>query len=140
MNEKIRRRDFFRKTAMLTAGLFVIPKIIPAVYPVENIAEKGNPLLNPAFRMKELETGELELFTHLEDKSKLSELFGGLDADIIREILNGHNPLGTIGVLAYRHNLSYPECRRKTKRLMNDLQQSGIIYFGDKMLVKIQEA
>ena len=140
MNETIRRREFFRKAALVTAGLFLITDAFAGPAPGEVSAGNGKPLLNPAFRMKEITSGEIELYTYLKDRKKLSELFGGLDAEIIREIVKGENPMEAAETLAFRHNLSYSECRLKIKQLTDELEHSGIIYYGEKMLVKIQEA
>jgi hypothetical protein len=140
MNKEMRRRDFLQKAALFTAGLFTLSEITLANNPASGLAYNQKPLLNPAFRMKALDNGELELYTHLNDRSKLSELFAGLDADIIREIVNGNNPLESAEKLAFRHNLSGKECRKKTENLLGALHQSGIVYYGDMMLVKIQEA
>jgi hypothetical protein len=139
MNKEIKRRDFLQKAALFTAGLFTLSEVTIANRPMTDLTENPKPLLNPAFKMKTLDSGELELYTHLKDKSKLSELFAGLDADIIREIVHEKNPLEFTEILAFRHNMSGPECRIRIKNLLQDLHQSGIIYYGDKMLVKIQE-
>jgi len=139
MENQMRRREFLRKAAMLTAGAFAFSGTIRAGSLPDEEASKGNPLLNPAFRIRERDHGEIELYTYLEDKSKLSEIFAGFDADLIKSISDGKDLVKGNSMLAFRYNLSDEDCRNKTKELLNELEQSGIIYYGELMLVKIQE-
>jgi hypothetical protein len=135
----MQRREFLRKAAMLTAGSMVLAGTIHAGSLPEETSPTGKPMLNPAFRIRELSNGEIELYTHLKDKSKLSEIFAGFDADVIRSISEGKDLAMENSKLAFRYNMSEKKCRKKTDNLLNDLQKSGIIYYGELMLVKIQE-
>jgi hypothetical protein len=139
MENQMQRREFLRKAAMLTAGAVVLAGTIHAGSLSEETYPSGNPLLNPAFRIRELSNGEIELYTFLKDKSKLSEIFAGFDADVIRSISEGKDLVKENSELAFRYNLTAKKCRKKTDNLLNDLQKSGIIYYGELMLVKIQE-
>jgi hypothetical protein len=139
MENQIQRREFLRKAAMFTAAAIAFPGSLSAGSFPDETASTGNPLLNPAFRIKELNHGEIELYTYLKDKSKLSDIFAGFDADLLKCIAEGKVPGQEIPVLSYRYNLTEDECWRRTKELLMDLQHSGIIYYGKLMLVKIQE-
>ena len=139
MENQMQRREFLRKAAMFTAGAFAFSgTILAGSLPDEN-ASTGNPLLNPAFRIREMDHGEIELYTNLKDKSKLSEIFAGFDADVIKNVSDGKEIVQENSILAFRYNLSDEDCKKRTKELLNELQQSGIIYYGELMLVKIQE-
>jgi len=139
MENQMRRREFLRKAALFTAGVFAFSGTTCAGSLPGETTSTRNPLLNPAFRIKELNHGEIELYTYLKDKSKLSEIYAGFDAEVIKSISEGKELVQENSRMAFRYNLSDEDCTNRTKELLNELQQSGIIYYGDLMLVKIQE-
>jgi hypothetical protein len=139
MENQMQRREFLRKAAMLTFGALAVTGAINAGSLLGEKAENGNPLLNPAFRIRELSNGEIELYTFLEDKSKLCEIYAGFDADVIKCIAESKDPAKENYRLAFRYNMTGEDCGNRTKELLNDLCHSGIVYYGELMLVKIAE-
>jgi hypothetical protein len=139
MNTQIQRREFLQKAALFAVGFFAFSETALAEVPGKNLKENQIPLLNPAFRMNSPNNGDLELYTFLADKSRMSYTFSGLDADILTEIANQVNPLTKIENLAEKHYLTGKECKRMITKSMKDFEKSGIIYYGELMLVKISE-
>ena len=139
MNTQIKRRNFLQRAASLTTGLLVLSETSLNAKSGETFDETQIPLLNPAFRVNTFNNGDLEIYTFLADKSRLSESFSGLEADIMVEITRHENPLTNIEILASNHKMEVSLCRQKTREFLEGLYNSRIIYYGEIMKVKIHE-
>lgn len=138
--QSIKRREFLQKAAIFSAGLLTVSGTSLAMSHNNKSLDTPIPLLNPAFKVNTFVNGELELYTYQVDRSKLSEIFSRFDADIILEILNHNNPFEKSDALATKYNLSGIQSKDWIQSLLSDFEKSGVIYYGETMLVKIQEA
>jgi hypothetical protein len=136
MDMHIERRDFLKKAALITAGFLSVSSASNA-FSMNNKKLNSIPLLNPAFNVNMYENGELEIYTFLKDKSKLSEIFVNFEADIIIEVLHHRDPFDEYPSLALKYNMSKAKSKKKIDRLLTDLEKSGIVFYGDQILVKI---
>ncbi|MCX6143208.1 MAG: hypothetical protein NTZ35_08310, partial [Ignavibacteriales bacterium] len=137
----ISRRTFFRIAATLT-GSVVVAGTSFSLFSSDQGNETSSPTtirLNPAFRIKNISKNEIDLFTHLPDGHVLSHHFTGFDADVLRQIEDGNTIAGLRATLSQAHNLSQTTCEAKLVRSLKDLEKGKLIYYGDKMIVKISE-
>ncbi len=93
--------------------------------------------LNPAFRVSDISNNELELFTHLSDGKILKHKFRGLEADILRQIEKESKIAASIEGLANKYNLSLHDCRNQISKSIKEFNEARLIYYGEKMLVKV---
>lgn len=137
----ISRRTFFRIAATLT-GSVVVAGTSFSLFNSHQINETLPPLairLNPAFRIKNISKHEIDLFTHLPNGHVLTHHFTGFDADVLRQIENGNNITGLRATLSQVYSLSQTACETKLIKSLRELEKGKLIYYGDKMIVKISE-
>jgi hypothetical protein len=130
------RREFLKMAAALAGGTVVMASGV-SVFPKEN----ANPIksiwrLNPAFRIKELSSTEIELHAHLKTGELLAHRFSGLEADLLRSISEDKNLESLIPELARGQNMVSSDCVRAITMFLNDFADAQLIYTGDKMMVK----
>lgn len=95
--------------------------------------------LNPAFRLNEISDQGIELFTHLGDGQRLQHRFQGLEADLLRQIVEEKTLNDQITALAEKYHLTEDACRKQLQHSIKEFSQSRLIYTGEKMLVKVVE-
>ena len=140
-NAPISRRTFFRMAAALTGSVVVAGTGFSLFNPAQ-AREKVQALairLNPAFRIRNISRNELDLFTHLPDGHVLTHHFTGFEADVLRHIEHGNTITGLETTLAQLYNLSQALCEQKLMKCLRELETGKLIYYGDKMIVKIAE-
>jgi len=136
MNEKhLSRRDFLRLAAIGAGAVAVSGGNIFA----QEMLTNNTLRLNPAFRIKEISDNEIELFTQTGEGKILKHRFTGLDADLFREIAKENPVEPLISVFSQKHKLSTEVCRQKVNQSLKEFESSKLIYYGDRMLVKISE-
>ena len=145
MTEKIdapiSRRTFFRIAATLAGSVVVAGTSYSlfSKYGGNGSLATTTIRLNPAFRIKNTSKNEIDLYTHLPDGHVLSHHFTGFDADVLRQIEQGNTIANLRATLSQVHNLSQTTCEAKLVRSLRDLEKGKLIYYGDKMIVKISE-
>ncbi len=130
------RRDFLQLaatvvgvSAICSGGFFVFKK-----------SKKGGiPRLNAAFRIKELSGDKIELFTNDGNGNILKHRFSGLEADFFREVAKEQDLDKILKNIAEKRKISMRECGKKLKKSLKEFEEASLIYYGDKMLVKIVE-
>jgi len=135
------RREFLRLAATVTGAVAMSSSTLSAFEAGSSKAPSNEaiPRLNPAFRIKEIAADEIELFTHLGDGRILKHQFKGLEADFFRQV-NQEQPLQSIVTsLATKYKLSTETCQQQINQSLREFETAKLIYFGDKMLVKIVE-
>ena len=135
--DRVTSRRHFLKMAAALAGSTVVVASGVSVF----VRESASPLesiwrLNPAFRIKELSSTEIELFTHLKTGKLLTHRFSGLEADLLRSISEEKNLQVLVPELAREQNMTRRDCLRGITASLNDFADAQLIYTGDKMLVK----
>ncbi|MFQ5571555.1 MAG: hypothetical protein ACE5G0_17890 [Rhodothermales bacterium] len=136
------RRRFMRLAATLFGAVSVAGGSILA-YPQRRSSgfRNGSTVrLNPAFRIRERSPKTIELYTRLGDGRLLKHRFDGLEADLFRQIEEGQPAESLVASLAQKHDLSVAACRTITGASLQEFEEAGLVYYGDKMLVKIVEA
>jgi hypothetical protein len=134
------RREFLRLAAMVAGAAAVTGGGFVAYRETHPGAPKGIVRLNPAFRVKEISANEIELCTHLGNGEVLQHRFSGLEADLFRELANEREIEKAIPALARKHHLSVEDCKKQVNQSIQEFSQVGLVYMGEKILVKIQEA
>ncbi|HCA78805.1 MAG TPA: hypothetical protein DEP53_03630 [Bacteroidetes bacterium] len=145
MREKIdapiSRRRFFRLAAALAGTAAVAHSGLAAVDagPARGFMPSVVVRLNPAFRIRNLSGNRVELFTHLPDGHVLAHHFAGCEADVLKTIENGATIADVKSAIAQLHGLSQADVDARIRTSLNELEQGRLIYYGDKMIVKIAE-
>lgn len=96
--------------------------------------------LNPAFRIKELSADAVELYTQLANSEVLRHRFRGLEADLLRQLVNEQAVDAAIPSLSEKHHLSVQDCQKEVDQTLKEFLKANLIYMGEKIPVKIQEA
>jgi hypothetical protein len=135
------RRDFLKLAAMTTGGLLVASwsHASGQAPEIEKHALDRIPKLNLAFRIKEISANKIELYTHNSSGERLKHPFEGLEADLLREIVQEKKLKAIIDSLAEKHRLSIAVCRDRVEGFLRELEEARLVYYGDTMLVKIVE-
>jgi hypothetical protein len=95
--------------------------------------------LHPAFRIHEISSSEILLWTNLGNGEKLQHHFQGVEADLLRQVEKENRLDEQIAGIAVKNNLSESACRRLLEKSLKELAQAQLIYSGEKMLVKVVE-
>ncbi len=139
--KSLTRRDFLQLAATVvgvsaisSGGYFVFKKSTE-----KKLKKGGIPRLNPAFRINELSGKKIELFTNDGNGNILKHRFSGLEADFFREVAREQELDKILDNIAEKHKISISECGKKLKKSLREFEESRLIYYGDKMLVKIVE-
>ena len=138
----ISRRAFFRMAATLTGSVVVAGA---TGFSLANSFEHARRLptltirLNPAFRIRSLSAGMIELSTHLPDGRVLAHHFSGFDAELLRGIEQGRGAAELCTELARLHNLSAQRCETSLLNSLRELETGRLVYYGEKMIVKRAE-
>ena len=139
--KELSRREFMRlavavgSTVAVAGRGYGVNKDIPS-----DLSQADSLLrLNPAFRIKEISEEKIELYTNMTGGKFLKYPFEGLEADLFRGIEKEKeiNPL--ITELAKKHNLTQDECQEKIQTLVKEFEGAKLIYYGEKMKVKLVE-
>ena len=145
MKQITNRRAFLRNlsqgvlTGVFAFGYFKLGKsfgLIPAHGQVENEI----PRINPAFMVNVLNDGTVEMYTHKPGGEKVVYPFKGFEADIITNILQNRDPRLYTWELGSRYNLKEGDFISLVESTLKSMEQKGLIYYGDNMLVKVKEA
>ena len=135
------RRDFFQYTAAIVSisavtsgGYFRFKKSKKNVWLEDTI-----PRLNEAFRIKELSEEKIELFTHNGKGVIIKHQFSGVEADFFREITKEQNLKVIVENISKKHGMTERLCLQKLATSIKEFEEARLIYYGDRMLVKIVE-
>lgn len=139
--KKLSRREFMHlavavgSAVALKSPSYGANKNIPS-----DISQADSPIrLNPAFRIKELSEEKIELYTNMANGQLIKYPFEGLEADLFRGIEQEKEIKLLIVELAKIHNLSKEECQEKIQKLIKEYQEAMLVYYGEKMKVKLVE-
>jgi len=137
----ISRRKFFRLAAALAGTAAAAHSALAAVDAgsARGFMPSAVVRLNPAFRIRNLSGDRVELFTHLPDGHVLAHQFAGCDAEVLRTIENGATIADVKTAVARLHGLSQTDVDARISSSLTELEQGRLIYYGDKMIVKIAE-
>lgn len=140
-NEKLSRRNFLRYAA-LGGGLAVVSGS-HLVCIGKALAEQAEATavirLNPGFRIRDISKRKIQLYTHKENGQVLSHHFENMTADLLRGIGQEHSFDLILNDLTEKYRMPEKECRRQVMDLLQQLEKRKLIYYGEKMLVKIVE-
>ena len=136
--KKQSRRKFLKMVASITGSAVIVGASIYKRKKRDRTDEIWR--LNPAFRINEISTDTIEIFTHLGDGKRVQHRFSGLEADMFRAIDEEKKLNRTISKVAGRHHLTEAECRTQLNQFIDEFEATRLIYTGEKMLVKIVEA
>ncbi len=95
--------------------------------------------LNPAFRLRCLSDGQIELFTHLADGSELIHTFTGLEADVLRRTEKGEPLCSLVDAVSSTSGVPSAACRTEVATLLEEYRRAGLVYTGDLMFVTVRE-
>ena len=135
-DKNLSRRDFLRLAATVAGAAAVTGAGFIAF---RRTRADDIPRLNPAFRIAELSANEIELYTHAGYGQVLKHKFTGLEADLLRQIDKEQEMQSLVALLAQKHSLPIDECRERINRSLRDFENAKLVYYGEKMLVKIVE-
>ncbi len=143
-NDKMSRREFLKMAAVVGGLALAGGGVKRSAGLLRRFTGQSDSLrqewrLNPAFRINELSTGAIELYTHLGTGELLKTTFSGLEADIFRLLDREQPVINHLPALAGRHNLSVERCRAKVRYALRDFKRSSLVYTGARMLVKVVE-
>ena len=136
---RLSRRDFL-KLASAGAGIFAVGAsgvCLAAEPPGRDPADL--PRLNPGFRIQSISPEAIDLYTHTGDGRTRFHRFTGLEADLFREIQKEKTIGEIFDALARKRGLSRAQCRAQMARSLKEFEAARLIYYGDKMRVKIVE-
>jgi hypothetical protein len=144
MNTNHIRRDFLKKMAALAGVLVFAPSVTSSFAKNFQIRDKApgegkTPRINPAFRIKKLGEGSIELYTFQKPGSKLSYRYSGLEAGVLLMLMENKPLEENLDTLAAQFSLSTPVCKSMVNSSMAQFEKKGLIYYGELMLVKITE-
>ncbi len=132
---RISRREWIRLTGMISMGLLINPlKIIS-----QKAVLADQPRLNPAYRINTVSETEIELVTQTTNNRWIRHSFKDIEANVIRMIQQELTPTTMTDQLALKYQWTASDAGKKLNRVLNQLQQRQLIYFGDRMQVKINE-
>jgi hypothetical protein len=135
-DQVVSRRDFLRLAASL-GGVLLAASAVPLVPGAWSSPgpTRSIPRLNPAFRLRELDGGGLEVFTHVSPGSRISHQFTGLEADCLRE-LAAEKPLAAyVEGVAARQGLSPAAGQGAIIGMLDEFSTAGLVYFGDTRMI-----
>ena len=110
-----------------------------ALFSLQDPEDKSIPRISPAYRVNVYQDGSVELFTHDASGNKKTELFNGLEADILLIILEENNPKAYNQQLGTKYSLEKEDYISKVDDALQSFENRGFIYYGEIMLVKIQK-
>jgi hypothetical protein len=137
----VTRKEFLKRAAAISGiviaagGGFSVYKLLDNKDPVPDKFIR----LNPAFRINQISDTDIELYTHLENMEKLSHYFSGFEASLLLEINKEQKLNDVINAMVQKYAISKDECMKRIKDPIKELEEAKLIYYGDKMLVKIVE-
>ena len=135
------RREFLKYAAMSTGGVFVTVNDY-AFCQSPQMSQRSLdsiPRLNLAFRINEISNNRIELYTHKADGKILKHSFRELEADFLREIAKEQQLKSIIETLAKKHHFSFDVCRSRIEQSLREFEVAKLVYYGEKMLVKVVE-
>ena len=133
------RREFLRLAAGIAGTVMVTGGYTVAVKKGGEDLSRQLWRLNPAFTLREISTGEVEISTTLGNGEKLLHHFEGLEADLFRFAASERILADEVTDLARKHGIAEKECRRRLEHSLQEFSNTRLIYSGEKMLVKIVE-
>ena len=95
--------------------------------------------INPAFRIKEISSNTVELFTNLGNGERLQHHFTDVEADFFRTAAREKRLDTVLESISEKNQLSLRDCRKKLNQSIREFEAAKLIYTGEKMLVKIVE-
>ena len=98
------------------------------------------PRINAAYKMNVFTDGKVELYTHKSAGDKLTLTFDGLEADVLLKLSKKNDPKLCVEELGPKYNLGEVYYLAEVNSILKSMEDRGIIYSGDLMLVKIVEA
>jgi len=98
------------------------------------------PRINAAYKMNVFTDGKVELYTHKSAGDKVTLTFQGLDAEILLKLSKKNDPKLCFDELGAKYNMGEDNYLAEVNSKMKSMEDKGIIYSGDLMLVKIVEA
>jgi hypothetical protein len=138
------RRTFMKRLAVAAFSTFLTVSFIKHSKAYDRIIsedpdEKQLPRINPAFQMNVYADGSVELYTFLKEGDKIRYKFEGLQGDILVKLLNEIHPEFCYQELGIKYKLDKETYISDVSTFLKILEDKGIVYYGDLMLVKIMK-
>jgi hypothetical protein len=139
MND-LSRREFLKLT-VIGAGVFNLSHTTSAFGMKNKIQSNMEtiPKLNPGFMIKKLSDNEIELFANKGNGKTLNYRFTGFEADLFLEIKHEKEKGLIVETLMKKYNMTRDKCLKAVDKLLRNFESKKLIYYGEKMLVKIVE-
>ena len=137
----IPRRKFLQRSAGMFGAVVLLAEGTPCGAHPRPFGEwHGDDIirLNPAFHLREVDTGVIELTTHLPGGALLSHRFEGLEANVLTLAQAGRDSRYITMTLADRHGQPHEEVTRRVTLALEEFAAAGLVYAGDPIFVKIQ--
>lgn len=95
--------------------------------------------LNPAFTIARGEGSEIELVTQMTNGRTVRRAYGGLEAACLVEAQREQKIATITRSLTAAGLVSRREGRHQVEQVLGRLEQAGLVYFGERILVRISE-
>jgi hypothetical protein len=132
--ENITRRDFL---TMFTIGGFFF---ISGGNALSGETASPIPRLNPGFRVHVVSKTELHLVTNKGNGETAAFRLHDAEALLIRMIHAGESKEDIILAAARTFGVPMNQAKAKVNQILKQFHESKLIYYGDKMIVKIAES
>lgn len=139
----IPRRRFLQRSAGLFGAVVLMSDDAPSGARPRPFGEwRGDDIvrLNPAFHLREVDAGVIELTTRLPGGALLSHRFVGLEAKVLTLTQAGRDSRYITLTLADRYGQPHEEVARRVSLVLEEFAAAGLVYAGDPIFVKIQRS
>lgn len=139
-NRRVFLRNFSLASAvvLLSSGFLRRPKTSGFTAPIPE-QEDPPPKINPAYQVNFYQDGSVELYTHNAQNEKQSHKFEGLEAELLRKIMEHENPAVYSTDIAGNYSLDNSNYAARVGPVLKSMEDHGYIYYGEPMLVKVLE-
>ncbi len=138
---RIPRRKFLQRSAGMFGAVVLLAEGTPSgarPRPFAGWRPDDVVRLNPAFHLRVVDAGVIELTTRLPGGAVLSHRFDGLEAEVLTLAQAGRDSRYITMTLADRYGQRNEEVARRVSLALEEFAAAGLVYAGDPITVKIQ--